>query len=142
MGRFGTNEGDEDDGNEPNDRPLRRYRESTTPRHRERIKTRDDHTHTETENKSARRNVREKDRDDDDPAGTTTHYEESRITPQTLIKQFALDHPTMSVQQIAKRVGKLSGLNVSTLTVSNIMREFKHSIKVLTERGLIKQKKS
>jgi hypothetical protein len=70
---------------------------------------------------------------------TNTSYE-NRRDPKALIKRLVLDHPDMTVHEIAKIVG-LAGQLASIVAVSNIRTEFKHSIKVLTERGLIKQKR-
>jgi hypothetical protein len=104
------------------------HRESPKPKHRERIKT--DAAH------KAQRNVKGND-DQYDPVGTVTQYQ-NRGDPKSVIKQCVLDHPEMSVQAIAEIMDD-AGQRASTITVSNIRTEFRHTLKFLHDRGLLRK---
>jgi hypothetical protein len=117
MGRWGSTEDDEADYVYVRPRPRQ-----STPRVR--IKT-DDET-------IPQRKPREEER----RTATSTEHQGD---PKALIKQLVLDHPDMPVREIAERVGR-SGQSASLVAVSNIRAEFKHSLKFLTERGLIRRR--
>lgn len=53
------------------------------------------------------------------------------------IKELVIADPLISVEGIVEQLGKAGG-EVSRVTVSNIRAEFRHSLKVLQEHGLLK----
>jgi hypothetical protein len=53
------------------------------------------------------------------------------------IKDAIIDDPDISVEAIVKKLGK-GGADVSKVTVSNVRAEFRHSLKLLKERGKLK----
>jgi hypothetical protein len=126
MGRFGSNEGD-DEG----DRPIPRHRRE--PYSRPRVRIRESNPDETIPQRKPRRN-------EHDPAGTKTHYEDESDA-LTMIKRIVLDHDMMPVAQIVTIVTD-AGHSVSPVTVSNIRKEFRHTLKLLATLGLLRQKKS